>query len=302
MSKYVVGVSLGSSSRNHSVDINVLGESIRLERIGTDGDMQKAMDMIKSLDGKADAIGLGGIDLYIYAGNRKYTFRDSQRLAKMASITPIVDGGGLKHSLERRVIKSLDEEGIFTLAGKRVLLVCAVDRPGMAETFVKLDSDVVFGDLVFALGIPGVVRSLKTIDYLARALMPVLSRLPFRYVYPTGNKQTQKPSAKHQRLYDWAEVIAGDFHFIRKFLPETLKDKVVITNTVTSSDVELLKERGLHMLVTTTPELGGRSFGTNVIEAMLVALIGKPPHLITSEDYFDVMDRAGFKPRIEYLD
>lgn len=301
MSKYVVSVSLGSSSRNHSVDVELLGESIRLERIGTDGNMQKAMDLIKSLDGKADAIGLGGIDIYIYAGNRRYTFRDAQRLVRMASITPIVDGSGLKHSLERRVIRSLDEGETFKLAGKKVLLVCAVDRPGMAETFVQLNSDVIFGDLIFALGIPGVIRSLKTIDYLARALMPILSQLPFRFVYPTGNKQTQKPSGKHRKLYDWAEVIAGDFHFIRKFLPETLENKVIVTNTVTSSDVEVLKERGLRMLVTTTPELGGRSFGTNVMEAMLVALIGKPPQEITSEDYFDVMDRAGFKPRIEYL-
>jgi hypothetical protein len=56
------------------------------------------------------------------------------------------------------------------------------------------------------------------------------------------------------------------------------------------------------MLVTTTPELEGRSFGTNVIEAILVSLIGKAPHLITSEDYFAIMDKIGFKPRIEYLD
>lgn len=302
MSKHVVGVSLGSSSRNHCVDLEILGEILRVERIGTDGDMKKAMEMIKSLDGKVDAIGLGGIDVYIYAGNKKYTFKDAQRLVKMTNITPIVDGGGLKHSLERRVIRYLDEEGILKFANKKVLLVCAVDRPGMAETLVELGSDIVFGDLIFALGISKTVRSLKTIDYLARMLMPIISRLPFRFVYPTGSKQTQKPSLKHQKLYDWAEVITGDFHFIRKYLPETLKGKVIITNTVTENDIELLKERGLHMLVTTTPELEGRSFGTNVIEAILVSLIGKAPHLITSEDYFAIMDKIGFKPRIEYLD
>jgi hypothetical protein len=48
--------------------------------------------------------------------------------------------------------------------------------------------------------------------------------------------------------------------------------------------------------------LEGRSFGTNVIEALLVALIGKPASEITSEDYLKVLKEIDFKPRVEHFE
>jgi len=52
-------------------------------------------------------------------------------------------------------------------------------------------------------------------------------------------------------------VIAGDFHIIRRKLPDSLEGKGILTNTVTSQDLEELKKRGVAWLVTTTPELEG---------------------------------------------
>ena len=40
--KRAVSISLGSSKRNKSVTVNLLGEEIKIERIGTDGDMEAA--------------------------------------------------------------------------------------------------------------------------------------------------------------------------------------------------------------------------------------------------------------------
>ena len=69
--KHVVSISLGSSSRNHSVEAEFLGEKFKIERIGTDGDKKKAIQLIEELDGKVDAFGMGGID-YICIGKKKY--------------------------------------------------------------------------------------------------------------------------------------------------------------------------------------------------------------------------------------
>ena len=102
--KQVVSISLGSSARDHSAETNLLGQSFLVRRIGTDGDMQKMIRFIRENDGKIDAFGLGGMDLYIQAVNRRYTFRDAQKVADAARITPIVDGSGLKNTLERRVV------------------------------------------------------------------------------------------------------------------------------------------------------------------------------------------------------
>src|SRR5690554_3650848 len=100
--KRIVSVSLGSSKRDHAVETELLGEKFSVERIGTNGDIKKMIALIRELDGKVDAFGLGGIDLYIQAVDRRYTLRDAQKIAAAARSTPIVDGSGLKNTLERK--------------------------------------------------------------------------------------------------------------------------------------------------------------------------------------------------------
>ena len=40
--KRAVSISIGSSQRNKSVEVTLLGEKVSIERIGTDGDMEPA--------------------------------------------------------------------------------------------------------------------------------------------------------------------------------------------------------------------------------------------------------------------
>lgn len=297
--KRVVSVSLGSSKRDHRVKVNVLGEEVLVERVGTDGDLEKTIALVRELDGEVEAFGMGGIDRYIYAGSRRYTFRDARRIAREAVKTSIVDGSGLKNTLERKVVKYLLDNRIL-LPGSKILMVCAVDRFGMAEALVEGGCEVRFGDLAFALGIPVLLKSLRSLELAARILAPVVTQLPFKMLYPTGSKQ-EKNTPRYPRFYQWADVIAGDYHFIRKYMPEDLRGKSILTNTVTAADMEDLGRRGVEQVITTTPNLEGRSFGTNVMEALLVCLSGKQPDEMTPADYLDWLDRMGFKPRVERL-
>lgn len=298
--KYVLSVSLGSSKRDHKVKVEILGEEFLIERKGTAGDIKKAIKIIKEKDGKVSAFGMGGIDLYICAGNKRYMIKDAKAIAEAAKISPIVDGSGLKNTLERKVINYLAKEEYVDFEGKTVLLVSAMDRFGMAEALEKVGCNLIIGDIIFALGLPIPLYSLKTLDILARIVAPIACRLPFEILYPTGKKQ-ETESRKFQKFYDKADIIAGDFHFIKKYIPGKLPGKIIITNTVTSDDVKKLKEKQVHMLITTTPELSGRSFGTNVMEAVLVSLADKPYEELTSKDYENLLDEIGFKPRIEVL-
>ena len=294
--KRVVSISLGSKKRDHKVEAAILGEKFLIERIGTDGDMEKAIAYIKELDGKIDAFGMGGIDLYIVAGDKRYILRDAKRLKEAARITPMVDGSGLKNTLERKVIEYLQENLYVNFPEKKVLLVCGVDRFGMAEALENTGASVTYGDLIFGLGLPFPLRSLKTLARAARVIAPVVSQLPFEMIYPTGLKQ-ESTVEKFGEYYQEADIIAGDFLFIKRYMPPSLDDKIIITNTVTQEDIEILKNRGAAQLITTTPELNGRSFGTNVMEAVLVASAGGGREL-SSIDYQMLLDKAGFVPRI----
>lgn len=295
--KRIVSISLGSSKRDHKVSLSILGEDVVIERIGTDGDIEKAIEKVKELDGKVSAIGLGGIDLYFIIGNKRYTVKDAIRIAKSAQRTPIVDGSMVKDTLERSMVKKLDELLPGGVRGKNVLLPSAVDRFGMAEEFYNLGGNIIIGDLMFALGIPIPIRSIKTLRFLAYILLPILTKLPFYILYPVGERQEEN-TPKFTKYFLWADIIAGDFIYIKKYMPERLDGKIIFTNTVTSKDKELLKERGVKYLITTTPELEGRSFGTNVLEGFLIAMRDKR---LPQEGDEDFLERIGFKPRMERL-
>lgn len=297
--KRIVSVSIGSSERDHAAELELMGQQVRVERIGTDGDIDKAIALIRELDGKVDAFGMGGIDLYVWAGGRRYELRDAKRIARAAGRTPIVDGSGLKNSLERRIVTYLEDNMHIRWPERKVLLVSAVDRFGMAEELAKTGCDLIIGDLMFVLGLPVPLRSLGTFVRVARLLAPIVVQLPISVLYPTGEKQTAtKP--KFQKYYQWADVIAGDFHFIRRHMPDDLTGKTVITQTITKKDVDELKRRGVRLLVTSTPELNGRSFATNVIEALLIAVSGRGREL-APEEYLALIDELDLRPRIEQL-
>ncbi|MDI6800109.1 MAG: quinate 5-dehydrogenase [Actinomycetota bacterium] len=296
--KRIVSVSLGSSKRNHKATESFLGEEFTIERVGTDGDFKKAIKSLKELDGKVDAIGLGGIDLYLFAGNKRYVKRDAKRFKDSAKITPVVDGSGLKDTLERETVRYLIDEAKLSLKGKKVLMTSAVDRFGMAEALHEAGCEMRFGDLIFGLGIPIMMRSIKTFRFVASLLLPIVVWIPHRLLYPTGSAQEKEPKEKYAKHYQDADIIAGDYIFIRKFMPKNMGGKWVLTNTITESDIEDLKERGVELLITTTPEFEGRSFGTNVMEATMIAILGKKVEEVKPADYSGLLKELDFKPRI----
>ncbi|TYO96146.1 quinate 5-dehydrogenase [Desulfallas thermosapovorans] len=299
--KRVVSVSLGSSRRDHQVQVELLGEQFEISRLGMDGNFEQAMAKLQQLDGQVDAIGLGGIDIYVYAGNKRYAFKDGLKLMEAVKITPVVDGSGLKNTLEREVVTYLLQNTNFIKKGTRVLMVSAVDRFGMAEAFAEAQCDVTFGDLIFAAGIPYPIKTVQELEETAARLLPEMTKLPFHMLYPTGKKQESRDEEKAQKFaqyYHDAEIIAGDFHFIKRYLPDKLNGQIIITNTTTAADIDLLRQSGASCLVTTTPVFEGRSFGTNVIEGVLVALLGKSWEEITPDEYRDIINKLNFKPRI----
>ncbi len=299
--KRVVSVSLGSARRDHRVVVNLLGEEFEVQRQGTDGDLEAAEHRIRELDGTVDAIGLGGIDVYLFAGDRRYELRDGLRLKQAAVRTPVVDGSGVKRTLEPEAVRYLVEEAHLISPASRVLMVSALDRYFMAEAFVEAGCPTTFGDLIFALGMPYPIHTLEELAQIARKMLPELAKMPFNMLYPTGKEQETAPSERFAQYYQEADVVAGDFHYLRKFLPARMDGKLVLTQTVTREDVEDLRRRGTAYLVTTTPEMEGRSFATNVIEGILVSLLGKPPEDVTAEEYRELLHRLDFRPRVEAL-
>src|SRR5512135_734569 len=100
--KRAVSISIGSSKRDKAVEVTLLGEKVSIERLGTDGDMEKAAIKYKEMDGKVDAFGVGGADLGLMVDNKWYPLYSVRPMIRYVKKTPLVDGVGLKNTLENQ--------------------------------------------------------------------------------------------------------------------------------------------------------------------------------------------------------
>src|SRR5512133_2269597 len=177
--KRAVSISIGSSTRDKAVEVEILGEKVLIERIGTDGDMKKAAALYSDLDGKVDAFGVGGALLGIMMGDKWSTMHSVQSLIHGVKKTPVVDGTGLKMTLEKKITKVINEDLGGYLKEKRAFVAVALDRWGSAQAFLDDGYEVIFGDLMFAMGLSVPLRSEKQVSSMANALLRLISRLLF---------------------------------------------------------------------------------------------------------------------------
>ena len=292
--KRAVSISLGSSKRDKSVTINLGGEEILVERIGTDGDVAKARQMYLELDGVVDAFGVGGVDLYLRLDDREYPLRAALKLVSGVTQTPLCDGRGLKHTLERRVFE-LSRPQLGDVNFKQAFIPVAVDRLGLAEAVSDVSERVVFGDLMVALGVPIPVYGIPAFKRVARVMLPLVSRFPMSMLFYGSDGAEQEP--KYVKSFQKSDLIAGDFLFMRKYMPLDMSGKTVVTNTTTEENIELLRARGVKTVITTTPRYDGRSFGTNMMEAALTVYAGKGRRL-SDDELNKLIDELGLRPTV----
>lgn len=293
--KHIVSVSLGSSRRNHRVELKLLGQHLLIERIGTDGNLRQAEELLRKLDGEVDVLSLGGVNRYLFVGDRQYSLRDDLRLAAVVKRTPLVDGGGIKQTWEKHLVSHLQNRLGWPQKDQTVLFSSVLDRWPLAEAFSSAGCRLIIGDALFALGLPLPFYCLKTFSLVARFTLPALRLLPITMLYPTGKKQEESRS-RFTGIYQKADILAGDFHFLRRHLPDRLEGKRVITSTITSQDQKELANRGVRWLVTSAPEIGGRWFGANVLEAVCIALLNRPPKEIHPGLYPSILQQAALTP------
>lgn len=297
--KHAISISLGSSKRDKRVEVKFKDKTVIIERVGLDGDVEKAKKMYEALDGQVDAFGMGGVDMYIRIGEKEHPLKAALKLIENVKQTPVVDGRGLKHTLERRVFELAAPALGKTPHFQQAFVPVALDRIGLSNAVSEVSEKVVFGDLMVALNLPLPVYGLKNYLRVAKGMMPLVSNFPMSMLYYGSDGAEHEP--KYVKYWEESDLIAGDFLFMRKYMPERIDGKTIITNTTTDQNLLLLKERGARLVITSTPRYEGRSFGTNMMEAALTAYAGKGRQL-TDAELNTLIDELHFHPEVHLFD
>jgi predicted amino acid dehydrogenase len=302
MTKEIVSISLGPASRDFEATTQMFGGEIHVRRFGTDGDVRRARELVAHFDGAVDAIGLGGMNVYLQVGSRSYVHQQIEQVANAAQITPVVDGVHLKNTLERWAINCIAQEHLGIFSHKRVFVISGVDRYAMADVLGSYTPHILFGDPIFHLNLPFALRSFSQLERYAGLVLPALCRAPYGRLCPVGGEQDRR-TPRGVKYFDQADIIAGNLSYIRRFAPDDLRGKTIITDALSSADVEDLRTRGVDSLITITPPLSGNYpfLGINVIEAAFVSFMDRPLAEITDDDYLNLAARSDLEPHVTVL-
>jgi hypothetical protein len=178
---------------------------------------------------------------------------------------------------------------------KQAFIPVAIDRLGLAHAVSEVTERTVFGDLMVGLGVPIPIYGIPAFKRVARVMLPFVSHFPMSMIFYASDGAEHEP--KFVKYFEESDLIAGDFLFMRKYMPASLNGKTVVTNTTTEENIALLKERGIKTIITTTPRYDGRSFGTNMMEAALTAYAGKGRRL-SDDELNDLINELDLRPAI----
>ncbi|HMQ35722.1 MAG TPA: serine carboxypeptidase, partial [Chloroflexaceae bacterium] len=307
--KRIVSISLGSSARDYRFTATILGRPVEVERIGANGDTARAAELVRSFDGRVDAIGLGGLTPVFRVGRARYPHREAIGIAAQARRTPVVDGGVVKSTLERWAVAQAARKvpGLFRY--KKILLTSGIERYQLAAAIAQHEGELRFADPIVHIGLPFLPapRSVEQLEHYAATTLPILALLPYRVLHPVAlGQEGYDPRAAE--LFRWAQVVAGDFAYVRRFAPADLAGKAIVTDDPSPAEVEDLRRRGVTTLVTMNPPLVGadgavspRPFvAADVLEAIITAIQetgGQPGEA----EALDFIAAAGWGPTIQEL-
>lgn len=297
--KKIVSVSLGSSGLDYEITTDLFGERFHVRRIGTDGDTEKARRLVAEHDGLVDAIGLGGMAIEFRIGDRTWVHRETLRIARAARTTPVVGGRALKRIVDRWAIRDIGDREPDLFEERNVLFLSGIANYDMFHVMKGFTDHFIFADPILHFGVPQTLHTEDGLHRYARLAMPLLTRRPYVSFFPRGRTGEELQTWLLTRPYEKADVIAGDLGLVLHYTPRDLSGKTVVTDTVDDERLEDLRARGVEVVCTTTPEVfPHRRADLNVLQAIFLAHLKKPPRDVTDEDYLRLLRSLGAAPRM----
>lgn len=301
--KHIVSITLGSSQRNYSFTTTVLGQHIQVRRFGTDGSVAHAAELVRAHDGNVDAISLEGLTPVFRVGKARYPHPEAINIAAQARYTPVLDGGVIKGTLERWSIMRAADILPSIFRYRRILMTSGIEHYPMAQALSHYQADLCFADPILSIGVPflPVPRSLAQLELYTATTLPILTLLSRRVLHSSAS-QPDEHNHLATRLFDWADVIAGEFEIIRRFAPANLRGRTIITDDPSPAEIEDLRHRGVATLVTMTSPLSQEHpFVANAVLEAIVAVVQESSSQPNEAEVLDFIHLAGWDPTIQHL-
>ncbi len=297
--KKVASISLGPFSLDCNFRAKFLGHDFEVVRIGTDNDFKAAEKLVIEWRDKVDAIGLGLVHDHYSVGTRYFHQRDTARLEKLAGDTLVSTGVRLREIVQEWSLRSAQHELGNFFNNAKVLFLSGAANYRLASVMGEFTQNLSFADPVLQFGAPGLLHSLRALELYAACSHPVLRVGPEDHLPSLAPARRFNRSLLKKAVRD-ADAIVASYHQLERYGPDELEGKVVLTSTISPDRLQTLKERGVRVVIDCSIQLFEQTVGLNVVEAMILAALGKPAREIAHDDYLEIFTDLDLKPRILY--
>jgi predicted amino acid dehydrogenase len=305
--KQIVSISLGKSSDDYEFAAEFLGQQFTIKRLGTDGDVNLAAELMEQWSTEAHAICLGGLNFDYAIGSSRAMGDQAKkvRMLKSRTSTPITTGERLRRVSYEWAIRHLQfKHGNNYFNHAKVLFLSGMLNYHIAKVISEWTDNLTFADPIFENGIPKFLHSLDELGLYARGVHDVLSWVPTRRLASSTapvrawneyiiRKAIQKTSILVVPTYDFYDYLKGCGL-------EELGGKIIITSTVYEDRIQYLKERGVDVVIDCTPKILEQVVGFNVLEALIAAALDIPLNELTDDDLLEVISEQRLDPRQIY--
>ncbi|MFW2387981.1 MAG: dehydrogenase [Polyangiales bacterium] len=296
--KRIASISLGPPSLDCHFKAEFLGHDFEVVRIGTDQDFKSAKKLVAEWRDKVDAIGLGLVHDHYWVGTHHFHQRDTAKLERLAGDTLVTTGARLREIVQEWSLRSAQLQLGNYFNNAKVLFFSGTTNYRLASVMGEFTENLSFADPVLQFGAPGLLHSLKALEMYAAASDPALRFGPEGGLLPSLGPGKLLNKALLKKAVKDADVIVGSYHQLERYGPEELDGKVVLTATISPDRQEALKERGVRVVIDASIQLFEQTVGLNLIEAMILAALGKPAKQIAHDDYLEIFTDLDLKPRI----
>lgn len=305
--KTIASISLGPSEDDFDFQTRFMGEEFHLLRIGTEGDIDQAADLLAEWDTKADALGIGYIEFPHSIGPQSLIKQQARKFRELGSRlnTPFATGEALRNVCHEWTIRHIQHVyGNNFFDNNRVLFTSGLMNATMARVLSEYTTNLKFCDPIQVHGIPKFINSLGDLDLYARGIHPILEWVPSKKISNLASPVRSYNDFLIRRAMQQSHIIVVPYHcfyqHIENYGLKELGGKIVITSTAYDDRVQFLKERGVRMIIDTTPKMVEKVVGLSVLEAMIMLSLGKTQKTLLQDDLLEVITDLRMNPRVIY--
>jgi len=304
--KKILSISLGSKKYDYEFKTQFLGKSFFIKRLGTDGNIDLAADMLIDMQHEYDAIGLASLNYKKYSGIKKFFNTDSDLLKRMIKEIkiPVTTGQHLRKVAHQWTIDHIQHRLGNYFDNIRVLFLSGVINSTIIEALSEYTDNLVFADLLLDHGIPRLLNSINEFKIYSKGINNALEFFPSKIISKNLYTITSLNDFLFQNAIKNANVIVIPNNMFFDYIKDTtlmqLSGKIIITSTVYDERLTFLRQRNVNVVIDATPKVLERIVGFNILEAMIILFYSKTTESITSDDFLEVICENAMAPRIIY--